>query len=187
VKDFSVAGRYARALFIVTERRQETVTALADLKAVRDVLTPGSRVSGFLGSPEVRMSDKRKFVHTALDRRSVLSVVTFIDLLLRKKRLNRLSEIAHQFEALVETSQGIRRAHVVSAVPLTDSEQTKLHSQLEIYTRSKVKLTSEVDAALLGGALVRIGDRVIDRSVRTMLDRVGTQLQESSLAITRRP
>lgn len=179
MKDFSVAGRYAQALFIITERRKETVTALGDLKGVRELLADGSSASAFLDSPQVRLPDKRKLLDRALEGRCVRSVATFTDLLLRKKRLDLLSEITDQYEVLVELSQGIRRAHVVSAVPLAETERTRLHGALESYTRSKIKLTSEVDAALLGGALVRIGDRVVDRSVRTMLDTIGAQLQEA--------
>jgi F-type H+-transporting ATPase subunit delta len=92
-----------------------------------------------------------------------------------------MPEITDQFEALVEHAQGIRRAHVVSAVPLAEAERTRLHTTLESWTRSKVRLTSEVDAALLGGALVRLGDRVIDRTVRTLLEAIGHQLYETSV------
>jgi F-type H+-transporting ATPase subunit delta len=181
VKDVSVAGRYARALFIITERRRETVMALDDLKGVRDLLAPESAVSSFLASPQVRLSDKRKLLGDALDGRAVRSVVVFTDLLLRKKRLVLMPDVTREFEALVEKLQGIRRAHVVSAVPLGEADRTRLHATLESYTRSKVRLTSEVDASLLGGALVRIGDRVVDRTVRTLLDSIAIQLREANV------
>jgi F-type H+-transporting ATPase subunit delta len=181
VKDLSVAGRYARALFIITERRHETVPALDDLKSVRDLLAPGSAASGFLASPQVRLPDKRKLLGDALAGRALRSVATFADLLLRKKRLGLLPDVTGAFEALVERLQGIRRAHVVSAVPLVEADRTRLHTVLEGYTKAKVKLTSEVDVSLLGGALVRIGDRVVDRSVRTLLDAIGSQLYGTSV------
>ena len=181
MKDLSVAGRYARALFIITERRKETVSALDDLKGVRDLLASGSAVSAFLDSPQVRLPDKRKLLAQALEGRCARSVATFTDLLLRKKRLGLLPETTDQFEALVEQLQGIRRAHVVSAGPLGEADRARLHATLESYTKSKIKLTSEVDASLLGGALVRIGDRVVDRSVRTLLEAIGAQLHEASV------
>jgi F-type H+-transporting ATPase subunit delta len=181
VKDVSVAARYARALFIITERRGETVPALADLKGVRDLLAPGSAVSAFLASPQVRMPDKRKLIGDALAGRAARSVAVFADLLLRKKRLDLLRNVTDEYEALVEKLQGIRRAHVVSAVALAESERTRLHATLESYTKSKIRLTSEVDPALLGGALVRIGDRVVDRTVRTLLESIGAQLREASV------
>jgi F-type H+-transporting ATPase subunit delta len=177
LKDVNVAGRYARALFIVTEQRQETTRALEDLKGMWEVMKPGSRVGALLATPQVLLTDKRKVLGTLLDRVS-RPVVLFIDLLLRKKRLGHLEQIVHEYEAIVEKREGIQRATVVSAVPLTRDESDRLHAELERRTKSKIKLTAEVDPALDGGALVRIGDQVIDRSVRTLLEQIERQLAE---------
>jgi len=66
-------------------------------------------------------------------------------------------------------------------VALNAAEIQRLHADLERRTKSKIRLTAEVDPALVGGALVRIGDRVIDRSVRTLLEQLGRQLAEVSV------
>jgi len=176
--DQTVAARYAKALFIVTERRKETVAALADLLAVGAMLAPGSRLARFFASPEVRLPDKRDLLGRALEKRAVRAVAVFMDLLLRKKRLRDLPAIVTAFEALVESSQGIQRAHLVSAVPFGKAELARLQKELEAHTHAKIKLTTEVDAQLLGGAQVRIRDRVIDRSVRTLLAAIAARLQE---------
>jgi len=181
MKDTTVAGRYARGLFILTQKRGETVRALEDLKGLIEVLKPGSRVGNFLASPGVRLADKRESIRRALDGKVARTVVLFVDLLLRKKRLTEYETIVTEFEALVEKLQGVQRAHVVSAVPLTDAEQKRLHGELERHTKSKIRLTSEVDSNLVGGALVRIGDRVIDRSVATLLKAIEQQLSEVSV------
>jgi F-type H+-transporting ATPase subunit delta len=89
--------------------------------------------------------------------------------------------ITTEFEALVERLQGVQRARVVSAVKLSDAETRKLHATLEGWTKKKIKLTTEVDPSLLGGALVRIGDRVVDRSVRSLLDGMARQLNEANV------
>lgn len=181
MKDVTVSGRYARALFILTEKRRETAVALEDLKGVRDLLSPGSPAASFLASPQVRLPDKRKMMGGALEGRATRAVAAFTDLLLRKKRLTLLPDITREYEALVELMQGIRRAHVVSAVALREAERARLHAVLEAYTKSEVRLTAEVDPAVLGGALVRIGDRVVDRTVRTLLEAIGHQLREASV------
>ena len=181
MKDVGVAARYARALFIVTEKRSETARALEDLHALETVLEPGSRVGKMLTSPLVLLSDKRKVLLSVLEGKSLRSVALFIDLLLKKKRLGEFEIIVSEFEALVEKAQGIKRAQVVSAVPLMPDELDKLHAELERYTKSKIKLTSAVDPRILGGAYVRIGDRVVDRSVRTLLEQIEQELHEVSL------
>lgn len=180
-QDLGVADRYARALYIVTEKRGETALALTDLRGAYEAIRPGTPAGRLLATPLVLLSDKRKVVQQVLEGRALKSVALFIDLLLRKKRVNELPSIVSEFEALVERKEGVQRAQVVSAVPLTDAEQAKLHAEVERMTGKKIRLTAEVDSRLLGGALVRIGDRVIDRSVRTLLEAVEHRLLETTV------
>ena len=82
---------------------------------------------------------------------------------------------------MVEKQQGIQRAQLASAVPVPDAELRRLHVELERYTKSKIRLSTDVDPRLLGGAMVRIGDHVIDRSVRSLLDAIEQQLMDVSV------
>lgn len=180
-KDTTVAARYARALFIVTEKRGETARALPDLAAMWQALKPGTPAGRLLATPLVVLTDKRAAVQKVLAGRVLPSVAVFVDLLLRKKRIMELSKVVTEFEALVERQQGIQRAQVVSAVPLAEDERRRLHAEIERLTSHKIRLTAEVDPRLLGGALVRIGDRVIDRSVRSLLEAMEQRLLETSV------
>ena len=87
MKDVIVSARYARALFIVTEKRSETARALEDLHGLLEVMKPGGSVAGFLLSPEVRLAEKRKALERAFEGRVIRCVAVFVDLLLRKKRI----------------------------------------------------------------------------------------------------
>lgn len=181
MKDSTVAARYARALFIVTERRGETDRALEDLKGLRAVVAPGSRVGGYLATPQLLLADKRRALEAALSGRCVRSVAVFLDLVLRKKRLPEFDLIVAEFEALVEKARGIVHAQVVSAVPLADAERARLLAELQRVTGKTVRLYPQVDPAVIGGAYVRIGDRVIDRTVKTLLERIEHQLMATSV------
>ena len=134
-----------------------------------------------LATPQVLLTDKRQALRRALEDKGLRSVVLFVDLLLRKKRLSEFETIVHEFESLVEKQQGIRRAQVVSAIPLTGAELDRLHTKLEEITGSRIRLASATDPDLIGGALVRIGNRVIDRSVRTLLEAIEQQLSETAV------
>jgi F-type H+-transporting ATPase subunit delta len=129
----------------------------------------------------VLLSDKRKVLRDVLKDRALPIVAVFVDLLIRKKRLVQLEGIVHEFEALVEKQQGVRRAHVSSAVPLTKDELKRLHAELERHTGAKIKLGVSVEPELVGGALVRIGDRVIDRTVKSLLETMEQRLYETSV------
>jgi F-type H+-transporting ATPase subunit delta len=188
MKDVAVAGPYARALMLLTERRSagpELLPALdrtlADLRGLAELVRPGSRLGELLGHPQVRPDDKRAVLKKALDGRAERSVVVFADLLLRKKRLVLCPEIVREFEALVDKARGVQHAEVVSAVPLTLEELAQLHARLERRTGLKLTVDTVVDPSLVGGAYVRIGDRIIDRSVRGLLETLANHLYEVSV------
>jgi F-type H+-transporting ATPase subunit delta len=77
---------------------------------------------------------------------------------------------------MVEESQGLSRATVVTAVPLPDDLERDLAARLEKLTGRRLLLTKTVDPAVLGGVRVTMGDRVIDGTVRTNLDKLRAQL-----------
>ena len=190
IQDGSVPGRYARALLILTEKQaakagQSLVPVLeqtlAELQALAKMLGLGTRLGKFLLDPQVSPNDRRAFLERGLKDRAMPSIRVFADLLLRKKRLSMLESIAREFQAIVERAQGLARASVVSAVPLTEPERKRLHGELERFTGKKIVLDARVDPALVGGAYVRIGDRVIDRSVKNLLGSLAQQLYEVSV------
>jgi F-type H+-transporting ATPase subunit delta len=181
MQDSTVAARYARALFIVTEKRGETKRALEDVRGMATVLTPGTAVRSMLLAPGVTLAHKREALASTFKGRVLPTVAVFVDLLVRKRRLMEFAGIAREFEALVEKREGIQRAELTSAVPMSNAETRRLHEALERWTSKKIRLSTAVDATLLGGAMVRIGDRLIDRSVRTLLERIGEQWSGASV------
>jgi len=190
IKDASVAGRYARALQILTEKQAAKggrplvpllEQTLEELQGLAGVLAHGTRLGRFLLDPQISPNDRRRVLEQGLQGKSLPSVRVFADLLLRKKRLSILDAIAHEFQVLVERAKGLERATVVSAVGLTDAERKRLHGELERFTGKKIVLEAHIDPALVGGAYVRIGDRVIDRSVKSLLGSLAQQLYEVSV------
>lgn len=190
IQDASVAARYARALQILTEKQAAKAgqpalpgleAALAELQGLVGLVAPGTRAGRFLLDPQVSPLDRRKVLEQGLQGRISPGVRVFADLLLRKKRIGIIAAIAHEFQVIVERVKGLARATVVSAVPLNDGERQRLHGELERVTGKKIVLEAQVDASLVGGAYVRIGDRVIDRSVRSLLTSLANQLYEVSV------
>jgi len=190
IKDASISGRYARALQILTEKQvakagQDLVAllerTLEELQGIALIASPDTRLGKFLYDPQISPADRRKVLDQGLQGKVLPSVRVFADLLLRKKRFHMIASVAHEFQAIVERIKGLERATLVSAVPLTSAEQKRLHTELERYTGKKIVLDVQVDASLVGGAYVRIGDRVIDRSVKTLLEAIANQLYEVSV------
>ena len=104
-----------------------------------------------------------------------------MDLLLRKKRLGLFPAAVEQFEKQVRRWRGLQAAEVVSAVPLTEDELRRLQARLERVTGLTLEIERRVDPELIGGLYVRIGDEVIDHSVKGLLVSLQDRLFETSL------
>jgi len=89
-----------------------------------------------------------------------------------------LGGITDQFQELLDLERGIERAEAVSAVQLSDDEQLRVTEMLSGMTGSDVRLTTRVDSQILGGMIVRIGDRVMDGSTRSRLQAMRRELAD---------
>jgi F-type H+-transporting ATPase subunit delta len=181
-RDVTIARRYAQALFLAAQRKDVVARIGEDLAAVQRVdHASGDRLRLFLEAPQVRHDQKIAVVEKGLGPFVHPLVVEFFRLLLAKNRLFRLRDIIQEFAHLVELHQGIVRARVTSAVPLRDSELTALVASLESGLSKKVKVDAHVDPAILGGLVVKVGDRIADRSVTTLPSQLRDQLLAASL------
>ena len=181
MKNEIAAGRYARALFMIAERRGEIFEALEDLRRLQALFARDPRLPRYLRSPFVPLERKRGLVRQELRQDLLAPVADFLDLLLRKKRLTLFDGMVGAYETRVRAWQGLQEAEVVSAAPLTEDEARRLHAELERITGLTIELRRRVEPALVGGLYVRIGDRVIDRSVRGLLASLKERLFEVSL------
>jgi F-type H+-transporting ATPase subunit delta len=178
-RDSGIARRYAQALFLAAQKKDVVDRVWDDVHAVL-ALDPGVglRFRQFLEAPQVPTEHKLAVIETAFRPIAHGLVVEFFRLLLRKKRMFELEAIVGEFERLVEDHRGIVRARVTSAVPLLDAELKGLVAALESGLKKNVRVVSNVDPGILGGLVLRVGDRIADQSARTML----TQLREQLLA-----
>jgi F-type H+-transporting ATPase subunit delta len=100
----------------------------------------------------------------------------FLDLLAENGRLDYLPEIAQRFEALKAEDQNVADVQVASAAELSDAQRERLAGALRTRLRRDVRLHCTVDPSLIGGAVVRSGDMLIDGSLLQKLERLGTEL-----------
>ena len=100
----------------------------------------------------------------------------FLALLAENQRVHYLPEIALQFEELVADDQNVAEVEVVSAVPLDERQKDRLASALRARLKREVRLSCRTDAGLIGGAVVRSGDLLIDGSLKGKLERLETEL-----------
>jgi F-type H+-transporting ATPase subunit delta len=96
-------------------------------------------------------------------------IANFFNLVIQKKRADILPEIATEFQVLVDADQNISRGTVISATEISGELQAKVQSTLENITGKKVILASDIDPSIIGGIVAKVGDLVMDGSIKTQL------------------
>ena len=166
----TIARPYAEALFRVA--KSGNIAAWSDLVSEMAAVAAHPDVKAFAANP--KLSDKQ-VAETFLSL--VKSNVTpeaknFVGMLVENGRLALLPEIAAQFFALKNASEGAADAEIASAFALTDAQVKDLVATLEKKFGRKLNPTVTVDSALIGGVRVTVGDEVLDTSVRAKLQKM---------------
>lgn len=179
LRDQGLGLRYAEALLGAAEKRGVMDTVAEDLQSILALDQKDPSFRRFLESPAVRDDAKQKLVESVLGTRAHPLTVRFVLLLMHKRRIGHLRDAAAAYKTLVEAKRGVVHARVISAVPMSAEEKTKLTQALERRTGLRFLLEPRVDEAILGGVVVQYRDQILDDSVRTRLH----DLRELLLAV----
>jgi F-type H+-transporting ATPase subunit delta len=174
-----LARRYAHALLALAKKRGDLEATHQDLESVSRVFERDVRVRRFFEAPNIGRNEKEAFLEKQFKAKLNRSIYGLLVLLLRRRRFDHLVAIAGEFHKLAEEAQGITRAVVRTAVPITDGQADVLTRSLAKRTGRKVLLTREVDAQLLGGASLSLDHKVIDGTLATQLWRLRRQLRDA--------
>jgi F-type H+-transporting ATPase subunit delta len=166
----SISRRYARALFSIGVDRGSFEQLGQELDAVAGLWAGSPELRQALENPIFQARQKRAVLQSVLVRAGTSSdVQKFVLLLLERRRLTAVPNIARAYREMADLHTGRVRAHVASAQALGPAELERIRQSLARRTGKQVILESAVDAGLIGGVVARVGDLVLDGSVRTQL------------------
>lgn len=161
--------------------RDDTLATWRSELELASSIAADERTLEVLANPAIP-GDRRATVLTELlGQRISGPVLNLIQLLLRRGRIEELPRVAAEFRRLDDERQGITHATATSAAALSPDEVRAITARLEQSTGGRIALDVEVDPSLLGGLVVRVGDRLIDGSVRGRLERLRNQLISGAL------
>ena len=176
----TAARRYAEAAFEVAQRDGTVETWRAELDATATVVADPT-AGRALASPAVPLETRLEAVDRSLSGLASAPVLNLIKLMVRRGRIEQLPRVAAEFRRLDNARQGVTLATATSAAALDPDDVQALTARLEQMTGGRVELDLQIDPALLGGLVVRVGDRLIDGSVRGRLERLRNQLVSGAL------
>jgi F-type H+-transporting ATPase subunit delta len=177
-----IAQRYARAVFGLAEGDAARAAGLlAEFDALTDEILGSDALRRCLLTPLFPRSERRGVVGELCDRLGLSPQTRATALILvAENRMGLLPSIRDQLRVLVDRTAGRMEAQVVSARPLDAEQQERLRAALARRVGADVALRLQHDPALIGGLVVRLGDLLLDGSVRTQLENLGASLRRGT-------
>lgn len=167
--DRVLAWRYGRALFEAAAAKNEETKVQQDFQqawpVVRELLP-------ILRNPRVTVVEKRKKLENALGNKISATTARFLALLIEKKRFDLLPMVINDLGKLVNEKHNVAKAQVRTAKPLTADQQQKLKEKLKVFAGKNIELEIKEDPEIIGGVIVRLGDWVLDSSLRGQLKKL---------------
>ena len=170
--------RYAEAAFELASRDRAIDAWGRDLQTAA-TMVGDERVARLLDDPSRPFAERSGILDRLLGKRVRPAVANLVRLLVERGRLEIIGAIADEFRRLVNAERGIVSAIITTASPLRPDETAAIEERLRTMTGATVELQVQIDPALIGGLTVRIGDRLIDASVRGRLERLREQFTAS--------
>ena len=174
----SLAGRYASALFDLARDQRQIESVSSSLDALNQALLDSKDFAELVGSPLVSRDSAGK-AFAALAPQLSLDPITanFLGVLARNGRKSELRKVIRAYRRLAAEHRGETTAEVVTARPLSDDQLAALKQQLRTRAGRDITIDTTVDAAILGGIVVKLGSQQIDASIRTKLNRLAQAMK----------
>jgi F-type H+-transporting ATPase subunit delta len=170
----TIARPYAKAAF-ASARQHHALEPWSKVLATASSVVQDERVARLLSSPKVKPEQLSGLIGDIVGQLDE-QTRNFLATLASNRRLALLPEIASMYEALRAEAENTADVQVVSAVALDEAQKQRLAQALKKRLKREVRLHCEVDASLIGGAIVRAGDFVIDGSLKARLDRLAVEM-----------
>jgi F-type H+-transporting ATPase subunit delta len=170
-----IAQVYARSLFDVASEQGNVDVVRGQLGELADALEENQDLRLFCFSPYFSSEEKKRGLQAALSGVDP-SVERFLMLLVENERLPLIARIRREYDRLCDQAEDLLAVTVTSAVALDPAVISRLVEQISEQTGSRVELTEEVDPSIVGGVVLRVGNSILDASIRNRLENLRTEV-----------
>ncbi len=173
----SASLQYANALADIALEQGASEPAAKQLESFAAAYEESAELRTFLASPAVSMEAKHEVLEKIAKRLGASKIIrNFLFVIADHRRTQLIPEIVATFQQVLRQRQGVAEAEISSAVELTSAQKKELAATLARVTGKKIEPKYSLDPALLGGAVVRIGDTIYDGSLRSRLNEMRARL-----------
>ena len=172
-----VSKVYGDALFEAARDCGRMDEMLEEVQSILQILEENAELQKILGNPRVMREDKEQMIETIFRGRVSNEIVELMKLMIEKGRYSKIDSVFEYFIGLVKEEKKIGIAYVTTAVELSGAQKEAVMQRLLQTTKyESFEMNYEVDDSLIGGMVIRVGDRVVDSSIRTKLEDMKKQL-----------
>ena len=179
MSSLKIARRYAKSVISSAVAAGNVDTVASDMSALHSMVTESRDLRSLLRSPVVTHDVKKKCIDELLSAKVSPLTLSFLHLVIDKGRADLMSEIAVEIRHQIDVLRNIERVTVTSAVELSQPERGRIESELAKSLGRSIIATYTTDAAIIGGAVIRVGDQVHDGSLRHQLAVLGRKLAQA--------
>lgn len=160
------ANVYSEALFSLALEENRVAELHEELKVLCGLVSDSPEFHEFLVTPKISKEEKRAFADSVLGGKFSQEIVNLTKVLIDKKRASDLLDIEKEFDRTVLSHRGMIAAVAYSAVPLSQTEMDSLKAKITALTGKEISLENILDPSVIGGIRLKVGDRVIDGSLK---------------------
>lgn len=177
-----ISKTYGEAIFELAVSEDKTDAFAEEIGMILDVLKENPEFSEIMLHPKILKEEKLQVIETVFKGRISDELTGFIRLIAEKDRYGQIQEIMQYFLDAVKELKGIGVAYVSSSYALKEEQKKQVEEKLlETTAFREMEMHYQVDEKLIGGLVIRIGDRVVDSSIKTKLDELTKQLMKIQL------
>lgn len=179
-----IAKTYGDALFELALEENKVDAFVEEIAALSVALNENPELSKLMNHPKIEKEEKCQIMADVLKGRVAEEIAGFFDIIIKKDRYKDVSDILEYFVTKVNEYKNIGTAFVTTATPLREEQKANVEKRLLDTTKyEKVDIVYSVDASLVGGMIIRIGDRVVDSSIKTKLYELTKDLTKIQLSV----
>lgn len=176
MREPTIAKNYAEALLDLAQKEGDLAKWGRLIDQFAEAMSSDAKLAGFLASPRIAATEKNRVLTQALEGQVPPTFLKFLHALVKNRRQLMIPQIATQYHALVDVVENRVHAAVTVAKPASEADQKAIAERLSKVAGKTVVPHFYVNPAVLGGLVVRVGDTVLDGSVRRRLARLKSQM-----------
>jgi F-type H+-transporting ATPase subunit delta len=171
-----LARIYAEALIDAAQATVGLGRVVDDLKAVKQIATGDRYVWAFFSSPRVEPEAKKRVLREIFEGKISRPVMGLLHVLIDKQRGPLLDNVIAEFERYRDIRENRQHVYVTSPAPLLDEQREELTRRLAAVTGKNIELHEKIDPRVLGGLIVKVGDKVVDGTLKRRLEKLRREL-----------